>query len=87
VPRISLSLSEAEYLLRREVLPDSLSALVRDGIKIRPELLILELTDEQAGEFEDLLRMKMVQVGFDQNYHLNRDGEILESLADRFLLL
>jgi len=44
--------------------------------------IIIELDEYIAGEVRDWAGERLQKVGFDKNYNLTKDGEILENLID-----
>lgn len=46
----------------------------------------MEISEEQADEIRDLCGEQLQIVGFDEKYELTAEGEILESLVDKFFI-
>ena len=83
--RVRLSTEEVSYLMRVKFLPKHLLELLRSAREVNRSALLLELTDAQADEFRDAFGDRMQLVGFDVDYKPTAEGEVLESLVDRFL--
>ena len=84
--QIRLSTDEHGYLLRDKFLPERLLALLQEAKKPNPSTVILEISIDQVDEFRDAFGDRMQEVGFDANYQPTPEGEILESLVDRFYI-
>ncbi len=46
----------------------------------------INLDEHHADEIRDWIGEKLQQIGFDNDYNLNQDGEILQKLEDIFLV-
>jgi hypothetical protein len=47
---------------------------------------ILKMSEENADMFRDLFGEQLQFVGFDANYKLTKEGQILEYLVDKFFV-
>jgi hypothetical protein len=84
--RVKLTAEEISYLLRKRFLPENLLELILNVEKSNPVTSILDITNDQADEFRDAFGSRLAIVGFDKNYMLTPEGQILESLIDRFFV-
>ena len=83
--KIGLNKSEYIYLCQASFLEDKhkkmfFSSEQHDG------KYVLKIPENQADEIRDLCGERLQMVGFDENYELNQEGKILESLVDKFFI-
>lgn len=83
--KIELSKDEFEYLFRASFLPNKLHALFLLAHQGK-EIYLLNISSEEADELRDLCMEQLQLVGFDHKYALTKEGKILESLVDKFLV-
>lgn len=55
-------------------------------VKRKNKFVIVEVDDDIVDEIRDWAMDKQVQIGFDGNYELNLEGEILEEIIDAFYM-
>ena len=80
-------LTRQEYLcLAQEgFLPDKL----RRSLSVNEHsasVVTIECSDDAADEIRDLCGDRLQEVGFDESYNPNEEGQILESLVDKLLV-
>jgi hypothetical protein len=46
----------------------------------------VRVTRDVAEELSDLFTERLAKVGFDSNYQVNSEGDLLEQLIDRFFI-
>ncbi len=81
--RIKIDLKTYEYLLKNIL---SLEKDIYSTIKTEKEkdFLILELDEDVASMIKDLAGELLQKKGFDENYNLTSEGEVLEKIEDLF---
>ena len=83
--KIELNKEEYTYLCHASFLEDnyrkSLFSSQQDNDKFS-----LTISEDDAGEIRDLCGEQLQIVGFDRNYELTSEDEILESLVDKFFV-
>jgi hypothetical protein len=80
---IQLSKIEYDYLSKADFLPNKLRKLFPVNYQNKVKYL-LEITEDQADEIRDLCGEQLQIVGFNERYEATSEGEILESLVDKF---
>ncbi len=76
--KLNLSEADAKFLLSNLDLPGALTAKIKPGV--------VELQLDEADALRDLCSSKLDQSGFDENYDLTPDGEMLEEFIDRLFI-
>lgn len=76
---ISLSQEDVQFML--SVL--QLTTELKESLAARGAGDVVVIQDDVADELRDLCTERLDTHGFDQNYELNDEGEILESLVDK----
>ena len=83
--KIELNKEEYTYLCHASFLEDkyrkSLFSSQQDEDKYS-----LNISEDEADEIRDLCGEQLQIVGFDKNYELTSEGEILECLLDKFFV-
>lgn len=83
--KIELNKEEYSYLTKVQFLPEKIQIL--SSIEKNVEgLYLLEISEELSDKIRDLCGERLLVVGFDENYEPTREGEILESLVDKFFI-
>lgn len=82
---IKLNKIEYEHLLYASFLPVGLQSLLFSR-ETHGDIYLLRISSDQADEIRDLCGEQLQLVGFDENYELTAEGEILESLIDQFFI-
>jgi len=72
--KIRLSKKEYEYLLRHEKINSDMIA--------QESSIIIEFEEDFLIDLHDWVNDQLQVVGFDENYELNKEGEILDNLVD-----
>ena len=83
---IILNINEYNYLSSSEFLPPKLLQLLLNSSQNKAGHWLLIIPEEKVDDFRDLFIGQLQVKGFDENYRLTREGEILESLIDKFFL-
>ena len=73
---------EADYLRSADWLDPDLFQTLRDQIGSSPRSVSLD--DATAERCRDGFTLRLAEVGFDTDYKLTGEGELLEVLIDRF---
>ncbi len=81
--QIKLNKNEFDFLREGSFIPNTLSALFHTA-KHQEGMYLIEITKRQADEIRDLCGHQLQYIGFDKEYELTPEGEILESLIDKF---
>lgn len=83
--QLKLNKIEYSYLFRASFLPSDLKNLLSISWKqVENDDFLLTLTEDQVDEFRDLFGEQLQIVGFDEDYKPTYEGELLESLIDKF---
>jgi len=83
--KIELNKNEYNYLCKASFLDNKCRKLVSSGQHYKNKYLI-NVSDDQADVIRDLCGEQLQVVGFDEKYELTPEGEILESLIDKFFI-
>lgn len=85
---IKATLNEAEYiyLLNSSFLSDSWKKLINISSQSIDGLYVVNISEEQSDELRDICGEQLQLVGFDTKYCLTHEGEVLESLIDKFFV-
>jgi len=81
--KIKLSNREYNYLISSDFLPFDCQSLLRSIHKMNSDYQ-LELQEDKVDTFRDLFGDRLQTFGFDKNYELTKEGELLEDLIDKF---
>jgi hypothetical protein len=81
---IKLKKAEFVYLMTSQFIPFNLKYLIRFYNKINDDNYILTISEENADLLRDLFGEQLQFSGFDEQYKLTEEGEILEDLIDKF---
>jgi hypothetical protein len=75
----------ADYL--KELLATSDNGLLSHVmIRKKVKCYIVIVDEDTADEIRDIAMERQTIVGFDNNYHLNKEGVVLERLIDKFYI-
>ena len=74
-----------EYVLKGNFLEQRGRALLMRAAQ-RGETYLIEIDADEADAIRDACGEELQRVGFDADYKLTRDGEMLEKLVDLFLI-
>jgi hypothetical protein len=80
---ITVTGEELTYLRTAGFLPQKLFDLLVLARSVNFSQYLLRLSREDAEQFHAALTDQVARVGFDEEYELNQDGEMLEELIDR----
>lgn len=83
--KIELNKNEFNYLCKASFLKDRYRKILFAS-EHRTDHYSLSISEEQADEIRDLCGTQLQIAGFNDNYELTPEGEILESLIDKFLI-
>jgi hypothetical protein len=81
---IKINEKEFSYLMSSNFICNELLYLIRKSIQKNGCDHILKITEDNADKFRDLFGEQLQVVGFQKNYQLTEEGEILEELIDKF---
>lgn len=84
--RIKLNHKEVDYLHLSQFTPSWLVSRIVPTAQMRCAEYILEISEEEADKFRDILGEQLQLEGFDQNYTPTKVGYILEDLIDKFFV-
>jgi hypothetical protein len=65
---------------------ESLACLLRSRISLNGHGAIIKMTHAEAEMIRDRLTRRLAEIGFDENYSPNEQGQMLEALIDRFFV-
>jgi len=82
---IELNKNEYNYLCHASFLEDKYRKLLFSSHQ-HDDKYLLKISEDQADEIRNLCGGQLQIVGFDRNYELTSEGEILESLVDKFFV-
>ena len=83
--KIELDRNEYNYLCQASFLEDDYRKLLYSSQQ-QDHRFELNISENQADEIRDLCGEQLQIAGFDENYELNSEGKILESLIDKFFI-
>jgi hypothetical protein len=83
--RIELNKKEYTYLCKASFLDNKYKMLVVSG-EYNKDKYLIKISGNQADKIRDLCGEQLQVAGFDEKYELTKEGEILESLIDKFFL-
>lgn len=81
--KIELEKNEYNYLINSSFLSLNWKILMNNANRI-DDCYIIRVTLDQADQLRDLFGEQLQLVGFDEHYAPTKEGEILESLIDKF---
>jgi hypothetical protein len=84
--RVKLKPNEWEYLQRLAKDDAELANLLQSHEKTHGSRVILILIRDEAEQIRERLEMRLILVGFDENYNPNEEGKMCEDLIDRFFV-
>jgi hypothetical protein len=80
---IQLSTEQARYLAGADYLPRRLRERL-DALEAGDGARLLSIDDDVAEACRGAFTERLAEVGFDQSYSLTEEGQMLETLIDRF---
>lgn len=83
---IKLNNQEFNYLTSSNFLPNELNRMVRSSIEKYDHKYLLVISEEEVDILRDFFGEQLQMEGFDEGYELTKQGEILESLIDKFFV-
>jgi hypothetical protein len=83
---VVLSAREVTYLRNADVLPTTLAGALDLANSMDGRSFSVRVTRDVAEELSDLFTERLAKVGFDSNYQVNSEGDLLEQLIDRFFI-
>ena len=83
--QIELALQEHEYLIQALFVPNSIKKMLLLG-RNESNSYLIEISEDQADELRDLCSEQLDTTGFDDQYKLTKEGEILEALIDKLFV-
>lgn len=83
--KIIIDIPQFDYLSSNLKVED---AKLYQKMKVIHEKLFvtIQITEDDADEFNEWLNEKLQKVGFDKNYKLTKEGKLIESLIDIFYI-
>ena len=81
-----VTLEEFEYLQQLALQDEAIGQLLRLQKRSSIRRLTIPLSNAQVEELRDRLTKQLAEIGFDENYSPNEQGQMLERLIDRFHL-
>jgi hypothetical protein len=81
--KFKLTVQEFMYLSCSRFLSDEWKHLMDQSIDKKGQDYFLMISEEKADELRDLCGDELQVTGFDEQYKLTKEGEILESLIDK----
>ncbi|CDR35010.1 hypothetical protein [Criblamydia sequanensis] len=84
--QIKLNENEYKYLIQSEYIPSRLITVIKSSNKINKEKHLLNISEDDADQLRDLFGEQLQLYGFDLNYKLTNEGEMLENLIDLFFI-
>ena len=83
--QFKLTKDQFEILVRPGTLSEELLSRV-SGAECKNSRYFLDLTDDEASDIREMVGERLMEIGFVDVHTVNRDGEILESLIDKFFV-
>jgi len=84
--KVKLTKEEFEYLISSKFLPGDLLEVLSKSHAVQGSTYVVEFSAKEADMVRDLCGERLQLKGFDRNYNPTREGLILESLIDKFLV-
>ena len=84
--KIKLTISEYNYLLKTAFLSKHLKDELQKSAYPSNNETYLELDEELIDSIRDECGEYLQTIGFDKDYNITKEGELLESLIDKFYL-
>lgn len=84
VVSIRLARQEIEYMTSARFLSQRQLGIVRSVEWLSSSSAMLRLPRSSAEEFRESFTEHLARVGFDENYGVTSEGQLLEALIDRF---
>jgi len=81
-----LPMDEINYIYHLAQFDEAISRLIKVNHKSTTRSATIKLSPSEAEELRETLTIKMAELGFDQEYILNKQGKMLEKLIDRLLV-
>jgi len=81
-----LSRAEVDYLRRLGSGAEQVAKLLRFRERGGPGRCVIGLSRAEAGALREYLMDRMDNVGFDEDYRPNPEGQMLEALIDKFFV-
>ena len=83
--KINLSKTEYIYLCQAAFIHKRLRETLFSAQQTK-DIYLVNISEEQAEEIRELCGEELQIAGFDEKYELTPEGEILESLIDKFFI-
>lgn len=83
---IALTPNQAAFLRDATFVPAHLARQLKQASSRFEKSIVVELSDEDADSFRDLLGEQLQLIGFDESYNPTPEGALLEQLIDKSLL-
>ena len=80
--QIEIRITKFEFDLIREILDENKSLFTPNKVNYS-EYVLSFIDNEQAMEFDELIKDKLVCQGFDRDYNLNKFGLMCENVIDK----
>ena len=81
-----LPMDEINYIYHLAQFDEAISRIIKANHKSTTSSATIKLSPSEAEELREALTIKMAELGFDQEYILNKQGKMLEKLIDRLLI-
>lgn len=83
---ITLYTQEIEYLCNAEFLDRKYLEIFHEARVINDVFSEILISRELSEEFRDIFTNQLAKVGFDENYEVTTEGQMLETLIDKFFI-
>ena len=83
---VELSSKELAYLKSSGFLPEALRRILEKGKVQEGGRCLFSLSIQEAEEFRSIFTDRLAKVGFDEDYQITSEGQMLEDLIDRFFI-
>jgi len=84
--RFELSAKESELLKQLALEDESFASFIESHTTIDERRMAIGLSRAEAEEFRGVLTVKLAEIGFDEQYSPNAEGDMLECLIDKFYI-
>lgn len=81
---IKLAKNEYLYLLESDFISVELKETLKEARSMAGEKYLVSLTSRDCEDFRAKFTARLAKVGFDPNYELTDEGDLLEGLIDKF---
>lgn len=83
---IKLNCDEFFYITSHGFLPNEMVEMINRSYEKKGSNYLLNISEDAADQLRDLFSDQLQVVGFDENYNLTKEGQMIENLIDSFFI-